>query len=421
MASSQRKAGRDQGLALWLPITVGMACPAHPVHSRDQSYPVSNSWRSEWLTRVQRWDPVTFILLAHAGVLVVLDRVLHPGAGALAAVGFGAWRVGLGFPTRRSSGVRRDGWDLFREGGSLLLAAALTAADGGTESPFFFWTVILLAWEAMVYPLRTYARLVALALAAYVVMAVGVSDVRPASIARLGLLASFCAVLGIGRLRVDHHQRVAVRADRLLQDAFGVAPVGLAVIADPYRVVFANAAARELGLGEVLATGEEGGEGVRRFVDQARERQRAVGPELFVFHPKDADVRHLRVLATPHGPSLSRSRASRLPSGRVVGAESTANCFRTLAGRQPTSPAAASVARPPSWRRSTLTSKRPTDARQRETDRNETQAHSKVTLAASASCSPFGDVTAIRRTVGSVRDQTGEGAPIASAVSAPPA
>lgn len=250
---------------------------------------------------MQRVDPVTWVLLVHGVVLAGLERVLYPGWVVAATVGLAVWRVGLGLVGRRSGGRRGEMLGLLRSGGSLVLAAVAMAADGGTESPLFFWPILILAWQALVFPLGGLAVLTTLALLTYLVVVVGVPDVTPSSVARLGLLVAFCGVLLIGRLRLEELQREAVRADRLLQDTFSAAPVGLALVAlDPVRVVFANQSAIVLGLEELFAADKEEGEGVRSLVTRAAQTRQPVGPEVLVLHPTGAGPRHLRILATPH-------------------------------------------------------------------------------------------------------------------------
>lgn len=253
--------------------------------------------RSGWVETLRRFDPVTFVLVAHAALLLAFGRVLHPGWGMAAAVGFAAWRGTLEAARARATGRSEEVLGLLKGAGSLVLAAALMAADGGTESPFFFWPLILLAWQALLRPVRQFGLFAGVGVLSYVGVVLAVPDVTPASLARLGLLVAFCGLLVVGRLRLEEHQAEAERASRLLRDAFWAAPVGLAVVGgEPPRVLYTNHTAHAMRL---LAAHEGDEEGLGRLVRQVKQENEAVGPELLDLGSPQGP-RYLRVLATPH-------------------------------------------------------------------------------------------------------------------------
>ncbi|MGH8937203.1 MAG: sensor histidine kinase, partial [Acidimicrobiia bacterium] len=181
----------------------------------------------------------------------------------------------------------------------LVLAATLMAADGGTESPFFFWPLILLAWQALLRPMPQLGLLAGVAVASYLGVVLAVPDVTSASLARLGLLVAFCGILVVGRLRLEEHEAEAERAGRLLRDAFWAAPVGLAVVGgEPPRVLYANQTAHAMRLFAANEE-EEGTQALGCLVRQVKEERQAVGPELLALGSKAA-CRYFRALATPH-------------------------------------------------------------------------------------------------------------------------
>ncbi|HEX9645668.1 MAG TPA: HAMP domain-containing sensor histidine kinase [Acidimicrobiia bacterium] len=248
---------------------------------------------------------MTLVLLAHAAALLAMGRVRHPGWGLVAALGLGAWRIGFG-ALRRVGTDRRwpDRADLLSEGGTLIIAAAMIAADGGTESPFFFWTLLILAWQALVSPFRRLVVLAVIAATTYLGVVVAANDITTTSTARFGLLAAYCTVLAVGRLRLEHHQMEAHQAGQLLNDAFAAAPIGLAVVAgDPQCVVYANTTATHLALREVMEGPGAAARSFQRLVEEARSIDAVAGPELVVVRAAGAEPRYLRVMATPHRPN----------------------------------------------------------------------------------------------------------------------
>lgn len=248
--------------------------------------------------RVARFDLVTVVLVVHGTVLLAGGQVLNRAWVTVGVVALGGWRLGLGLYESRSSIPAPV--QFAKEVGSLLLAAILLAADGGTESPFFFWPVILLASQALIHSVSHFEALVAVALAAYVTVLIAVPDVTASSVGRLGLLGAFCVVLAVGRERVERHRAEASRMGQLLQEAFGAAPIALAVtFDDPPRVVFANHMAEAIGIAD-LPNKEETLPGLSELIARVAEHGQPVGPELLVLSNPHGPSQYLRMLATPH-------------------------------------------------------------------------------------------------------------------------
>lgn len=253
--------------------------------------------RPRWFKLLVRIDPVEIALVLHGFALVGADRVADRAWAAALVTLFALWRPAIDLARRRLP-EREPSLYLVKGAGSLLLAMALVGVDGGTESPFFFWPLLILAWKALVVPVRALALLAGVAVAAYLAVVFAVPDLTAASLGRLLLLIAFCGVLVVGRFRLDHHRDRSEALLRLLADAFWHAPVGLVVVgSDPDRIYHTNETARTMGLASPL-TGEQAGS-LRKMADRAREEGEPVGPDLFVLHGEES-TRYLRVLAAPH-------------------------------------------------------------------------------------------------------------------------
>lgn len=266
-------------------------------HQAGLPNPVSGK---DWLERAQDWDPVGLVLVTHAAVVIALGHVVEPvWAAALSGV-LMVWRLSTGIMARRADEYSAISWILRKEGGSLILAAGVIAADAGTESPFFFWPLILLASQALQLSMRQLAAMVGIAIATYLAVVFMLTEFTAASFGRLGLLLAFSAVMMLGRVRLESAQRQADRSEQLLEDAFSAAPVGLMVSPVSAEPVYMNEAARRMGLGRAFESFEEG-KPLRQMVISAWENRQTTGPELFTFRREFGDTRYLRVIATPHG------------------------------------------------------------------------------------------------------------------------
>ncbi|MFP3883105.1 MAG: histidine kinase dimerization/phospho-acceptor domain-containing protein [Actinomycetota bacterium] len=241
------------------------------------------------------------ILTVHGLVLFLLDEVANPPLAIAFIVALAVWRLSNRLVARSDYGGSHHVMILSAEGGSLVLAAALVTAEGGTESPFFFWPLILLAWCALIFTRRQLAVMVGITVASYIGVVVLASDITATSLARLGLLLAFAGVLIVARSRIDYHRASAERSERLLRDAIGVTPAGLMVLgAEDNQPVYINHAAHEMRLLHGLEESTVGSGRLREIVDEAIETAMTIGPELLESHDLEAAARHIRVLATPH-------------------------------------------------------------------------------------------------------------------------
>src|SRR5690606_13855838 len=103
------------------------------------------------------------------------------------------------------------------------------------------WYLILLGWQVLVQPVSQFVLLTGVGVTVYLGLVFVVPDLTVASIGRLILLAAYCGILAVGRLRLEAERASAHRAARLLRDAFWVAPLALAVVEGaPSREVYAN-------------------------------------------------------------------------------------------------------------------------------------------------------------------------------------
>lgn len=248
------------------------------------------------IERLRRLDPVTWVLFVHALILVILGHLDASRWVLFTAVSLVVWRVTLDFQANRATKAQRT-WLRFAKGaGSLVLAGTMMLLDGGTESPFFFWLLILLGWSVMVYPRTRFVHLVAVGMAVYVGVIALLSEWTPASFGRLMLLLSYCGILFGGRIRFEASVTAARRASRLLRDAFWVAPVGMAVVeGEPPRLVYSNQTAHSMRLLEGDGP-DEASEHVNHLVENAIRSGVTVGPELIERHGSQ----YLRVVAAPH-------------------------------------------------------------------------------------------------------------------------
>jgi len=141
------------------------------------------------------------------------------------------------------------------------------------------------------------------AVVGYLGVIFGVPDLTPTSWGRLGLLASFCAALQLGRMRIEHHQREAERADELLQGAFSMAPVGICVaMRSDGEVVFANRRAHDLAVVSAMEDGGDLRDAIEAMASDAAGSLGQVGPTVVkVRHP--SGTRFVQLHTTPIGPT----------------------------------------------------------------------------------------------------------------------
>lgn len=272
-----------------------------PTRSRSRRDRDEETAFSGWFDLIERWDPVGIILTVHGLALFLLGEVANPPLALVLIVALAVWRLSNRLIARSDRGGSRASMILSAEGGSLVLAAALVAADGGTESPFFFWPLILLAWCALVFTRRELTAMVGITVISYIGVVVLASDITATSMARLALLLAFAGVLIVARSRIDHHRANAERSESLLRDAIGVTPAGLLVLAaNDNQPVYINHAAHEMRLLRGLEESTVGIGRLREIVDEALETGMTIGPELLKAPDLETPARHIRVVATPH-------------------------------------------------------------------------------------------------------------------------
>lgn len=195
------------------------------------------------LAQIDRWDPIAFIFLAHGLGLALAGATERPLLISILTGGLALIRLTAAWLSSRPS-IR-----LAAAGASVLLAYAVIVADGGLESPFFFWILVLLGWQAVSYRRDDFIRLGGLAVLAYLPTLAVTRDLTVASLARLGLLAAFIFSLAVGRTMLDRQESEVRRLDDVVSTLIQDAGMAVAVLdADRETVLYANSAAREMGL-----------------------------------------------------------------------------------------------------------------------------------------------------------------------------
>lgn len=200
--------------------------------------------RLPWL---RRWDPLAFIFFAHGVGLAVAgetqDAVLVSLlSGALALIRLGVtWLLPHG--TERTA-------KFITSVVSTALAYAVILADGGTESPFFFWILLLLGWQVLIFDQQRFRWLGIFTLASYLVVVVLTSEyTTAAAIFRLGLLVAFIVTLALGRWILDRREAEVARLDDVVKAIIDDAPMAMAVLdADRDTLLYANSAAVDMGI-----------------------------------------------------------------------------------------------------------------------------------------------------------------------------
>lgn len=204
--------------------------------------------RTSWVANIDRLDPVSIVLGLHALGLILAGSLDRPSVVGGVTAALILIRIAGGH-LARSGGQPRRGWLLGREVGSTLLAGVVVVAEGGTESPLFFWLLILLAWQALVLNRASLTILGGTAVVTYLGIVVAASDVTATSVARLGLFVAFILVLVAGRTLMEHYERRLRRLDATVAAVVADMPFAVAVLdGDRETVLYANAAARAIGI-----------------------------------------------------------------------------------------------------------------------------------------------------------------------------
>ena len=208
--------------------------------------PLENSEQSRRLRQLRRWDPLAFIFLAHGVGLALVGETSAPLqvsllSGAVALVRLAAaWLVPPRFSDRAGflSGIV-----------STILAFGVVLADGGTESPFFFWILLLLGWQVLSFDQGRFRQVAAVTVVAYVVVVLVTSEYAAAVLFRFGLLLAFIVTLALGRWFLDRREAQVARLDDVVRAIIDDAPMAMAVLdADRDTLLYANGAAHSIGI-----------------------------------------------------------------------------------------------------------------------------------------------------------------------------
>jgi len=200
--------------------------------------------KGQILSRIDRWDPPAFIFFLHGLALALTgERTADPLAILLLAGAMALVRLSAAWLSDRAE-VRLAAAIL-----STAIAYAVVYADGGLESPFFFWILILLGWQAVTYRRRQIVWLGGASVVGYLVTLFLTGDSTPESMARLGLLIAFIFALVVGRTILDRQEAETRRLDDMISTLIEDAPMAVAVLdADRETVLYANPTAHRLGL-----------------------------------------------------------------------------------------------------------------------------------------------------------------------------
>ncbi|CAN5894895.1 hypothetical protein BH23ACT5_BH23ACT5_07220 [soil metagenome] len=222
--------------------------------------------KSRTIRNLERFDPVTAVFVVHGVALLVGGAVLRPMLVAYLLAALALVRLGLGWMNDRGLS---DTQLVIRTSLSIFLVAAVVVADGGTESPFFFWMILLLSWQALIFTRRQFVIMGALMGVAYLAAVIVSDDITAASGARLGLFAALFAVLLAGRIILESHEVEIRRLDGIVGALVEDAALGVAVF-DSNRdtLLYSNDAARAIGfdtfdgMARLLPVRDHGGEGI---------------------------------------------------------------------------------------------------------------------------------------------------------------
>jgi len=132
---------------------------------------------------------------------------------------------------------------------SFILVLTVVVLDGGTDSPFFFWVVLLLVWQGLTID-RQSLRTVGIVAFLGCLAAVAISgEFNAAALFRCGLLAALIVVILLGRWTLEKREADVTRLDDVLQGLVEEVPVALAVLdADRDTLLYANESARRMGI-----------------------------------------------------------------------------------------------------------------------------------------------------------------------------
>ncbi|HEX7098317.1 MAG TPA: hypothetical protein VF377_03690 [Acidimicrobiia bacterium] len=197
------------------------------------------------LAAIQRWDPLAFILLSHGVAMALAGETQAPLAVSLLSGVLAVARLGLGGLGRQD--ITRI--QFARSLVSVVVSYAVVVVDGGVESPFFFWVLLILGWQVLDLPQRQFRILGYAALFGYLAVLVITGELTTPTLFRAALLAAFVFVLSLGRWMLDLREAEVARLDEVVKGIMNDAPLAVAVFDhDRETLLYANAAAHAMGI-----------------------------------------------------------------------------------------------------------------------------------------------------------------------------
>lgn len=208
--------------------------------------------RRRLIGTIDRWDPVALIIAAHGMGLALAGETESPVLIALLVGSLAIARVVVVWLAPQTTGI----WRLAISGVSIVVAYVVIVADGGTESPFFFWILLLLAWQVLIYNRSRFILLGGFTVVAYLVTVLLTGELTVTSMARLGLLAAFVVALAIGRALQDHQISDLARLDEMVSTVVADTPMAVAIFdSDRDTLLYANQAANDMGISDLDSMG----------------------------------------------------------------------------------------------------------------------------------------------------------------------
>ena len=242
--------------------------------------------------------PMLLVCALHAVVLVAFGAVARPAAVLAVVSGMVLMHVAFSFA---SSSERMA---LVPDVVAHVGAGAVIVLDGGTESPFFFWTLLLLAGQALKFVARSLWILSGFVLLVYVAVVTVTGDLTGASFGRFGLLVAYCGIVVYLRRRLDGEERRSRYFDRVMRVGFDAAPMGVALLDSDLRPVYANRAGAALVESTLADTPSAevtsiGGTPIDAFAAARKGFEQAMAEPIVIRIVDRNIVRHLRVLSVP--------------------------------------------------------------------------------------------------------------------------
>lgn len=244
--------------------------------------------------------PMMVVVAIHAAVMIALDQLQRPLAVGILVAGVLALELGLLAVTRSPGGL------FLGDAASQVVAGVAVALDGGTESPLFFWVLLLFAGQALRHGGRRLSALAIVVLVTYAGVIAAIDELTVASITRFALLLAFCGGLVYLRRHVDREAVVARRLDQLIRVGLDSAPLGGAVLDEHLAPLYLNERAATLladvDLHHALTRVLDSDGRVLDLTESGRRGVSAAMPEPRVVRIEQGDgVRHVRVLSVPVG------------------------------------------------------------------------------------------------------------------------